>query len=68
MNTKTTRRNFLKTTAVATIGIPAIIPASSLGKNGSVAPSNRLVMGGIGLGPRGRKVLDGFSSRGYNHR
>ena len=60
MSSKTTRRTFLKTAAVATIGMPAIIPASALGKDGSVAPSNRIIMGGIGLGPRGRKVLDGF--------
>ena len=60
MSSKTTRRTFLKTAAVATIGMPAIIPASALGKDGSVAPSNRIIMSGIGLGPRGRKVLDGF--------
>jgi predicted dehydrogenase len=60
MISKTTRRNFLKSTAVASIGMPTIIPGSALGKNGSVAPSNRLVMGGIGIGPRGRKVLSCF--------
>jgi predicted dehydrogenase len=59
MTTKSTRRNFLKTAAVA-IGMPTIIPASVLGKNGAVAPSNRLVMGGIGIGPRGRKVMECF--------
>ena len=58
MITKSTRRSFLKTAAV--IGMPTIIPASALGKNGSVAPSNRIVVGGIGLGRRGRGVLDGF--------
>lgn len=60
MKTKNSRRTFLKTAAAASIGMPAIIPASALGKNGKVAPSNRIVLGGIGLGPRGRKVLDGF--------
>ena len=59
MSTKTTRRRFLQATAAA-IGMPTIIPASVLGKNGAVAPSNRLVMGGIGIGPRGRKVLSCF--------
>ncbi len=39
--------------------MPATIPGSALGKNGSVAPSNRLVLEGIGLGPRGTKILDG---------
>jgi predicted dehydrogenase len=56
---KTTRRHFLKATAVA-FGMPTIIPASALGKNGTVAPSNRIVLGGIGLGPRGRNVLKSF--------
>ncbi len=56
---KSTRRAFLKTTGVA-IGMPMIVPSSVLGLNGKTAPSNRIVLGGIGLGPRGRKVLDGF--------
>jgi predicted dehydrogenase len=59
MHTKLTRRKFLSTTALA-IGMPTIIPASALGKNGTVAPSNRIVMGGIGIGPRGREVLSCF--------
>lgn len=58
MSSQKTRRNFLK--SAAAIGMPAIIPASALGKNGSVAPSNRIVLGGIGLGRRGSKVLEGF--------
>ncbi|MBK1877440.1 Gfo/Idh/MocA family protein [Pelagicoccus mobilis] len=60
MNTNRTRRDFLKAAAVAAIGMPTIIPASALGKNGTVAPSNRIVVGGIGLGGRGRGVLAGF--------
>jgi predicted dehydrogenase len=54
-----TRRDFLKTTALA-LGMPTIIPASALGKDGTVAPSNRIVMGGIGIGPRGREDLGAF--------
>ena len=54
-----TRRHFLKTTALA-LGMPTIIPASALGKNGAVAPSNRIVMGAIGIGPRGREDLTAF--------
>ena len=49
----------MRTTALA-IGMPTIIPASALGKNGTVAPSNRIVMGGIGIGPRGREDLGAF--------
>ena len=56
---KFTRRHFLKTTALA-LGMPTIIPASALGKNGAVAPSNRIVLGGIGIGPRGREDLKAF--------
>ena len=56
---QTTRRHFLKTTALA-LGMPTIIPASALGKNGAVAPSNRIVMGAIGIGPRGREDLGAF--------
>ena len=55
----TSRRQFLKTAAL-TVGMPTIIPSSVLGKNGSVAPSNRIVMGAIGIGPRGRQVLNCF--------
>lgn len=56
---KFTRRQFVKGAAVA-LGMPTIIPASALGKNGTVAPSNRIVVGGIGLGPRGREDLSAF--------
>lgn len=59
MISSTTRREFLKTAAVA-IGMPTIIPASALGLNGTVAPSNRIAMAAIGIGPRGRLVLDTF--------
>ena len=45
---KFTRRHFLKTTAVA-LGMPTFIPASALGRDGAVAPSNRIVVGGIGV-------------------
>jgi len=50
-----TRRGFLKTAAVAGAALmaPAVIPGSALGKDGAVAPSERIVMGGIGLGGRG---------------
>lgn len=47
-----TRRDFLKTSAGlgALLSFPTIIPASALGKNGSVAPSNRANIGVIGCG------------------
>lgn len=61
MNPKTTRRSFLKKTAWLA-GMPTIIPASVLGRNGNIAPSNQIVVGGIGIGPRGREVLKPFLS------
>jgi len=59
MKISTNRRQFLKTTAL-TFGIPTFIPASALGRDGHVAPSNRIVIGAIGIGPRGRQVLSCF--------
>ncbi len=53
------RRSFLKATATV-IGFPLIVPASVLGRGGAIAPSNRIVLGGVGIGPRGRKVLRPF--------
>lgn len=59
MSSITSRRDFIKKTAVV-FGMPAIIPGSALGLNGSVAPSNRISMAAIGIGPRGRLVLSHF--------
>ncbi|HEY3323534.1 MAG TPA: Gfo/Idh/MocA family oxidoreductase [Planctomycetota bacterium] len=48
----TTRRGFL-TGAIAAATAPYFIPAKALGADGNVAPSERIVMGGIGIGGRG---------------
>ncbi|MHC4159004.1 MAG: Gfo/Idh/MocA family protein, partial [Planctomycetota bacterium] len=50
------RRQFLTKAAgiaVGAISFPYIVPSSALGKAGSTAPSNRIVMGCIGLGGQG---------------
>ncbi len=49
------RRKFLQGISVAAgaIALPCPIPASALGKGGTVAPSERIILGGIGLGGRG---------------
>jgi hypothetical protein len=49
------RRHVLKATAAAgaAVMVPTIIPASALGRGGAVAPSERIVLGAIGLGGRG---------------
>ncbi len=53
--TKLTRRQFLTrgAMAVSAVAVPCVVPASALGRGGAVAPSERIVMGGIGLGGRG---------------
>ena len=53
------RRNFIKKSALAAT-FPLIVPSSVLGLGEATAPSNRIVLGGIGLGKRGRKVLSRF--------
>ncbi len=54
MINKTYRRDFLKAAAVVgtAVGFPAIIPSSALGKDGAVAPSERINVGLIGCGDR----------------
>ena len=55
-NAKTTRRCFLGK-AAALISAPYFIPAKVLGADGGVSPSNRIYMGGIGIGGRGGSDL-----------
>jgi predicted dehydrogenase len=58
------RRHFLKTVAVAggaaVAGFPTIVRASALGKGGAVAPSDRIVMAGIGFGMMGPDNMANF--------
>src|SRR5215471_18224141 len=53
------RRHFLKRTFVTAAGLalPLVVPGRVLGRNGAVAPSERIVFAGIGLGPRGQYDL-----------
>ena len=53
------RRRFLKTavSASAVVMAPTIIPSSALGRDGAVAPSERITVGGIGIGRRGQYDL-----------
>jgi predicted dehydrogenase len=50
------RRRFLKTAAAA-LGMPVVAPASALGRDHVVAPSERILLGGIGIRNRGGYVL-----------
>jgi len=57
------RRLFLRRAVCAAggaVAAPYLIPASALGRDGAVAPSERIVVGGIGFGPRGKTVLEGM--------
>lgn len=57
------RRQFIKRTAATAAGavaFPYIIPASALGADSRVAPSNRVVMGCIGTGSQGSGNMRGF--------
>ena len=56
-----TRRTLL-TTAAAAVGaasFPTIVPASVLGRGGRMAPSNRIVLGHIGVGGQGTQHVVG---------
>jgi len=60
--TQLNRRRFLKTAAQAgaALAVPYVIPSTVLGGSGAVAPSERIVLGGIGIGGRGGYVLGCF--------
>src|SRR5271156_415996 len=57
-----TRRDFLKTTGAA-FGVPFIITSSALGNSERPAASDRIVMGGIGIGNMGRGDQWGYLER-----
>jgi hypothetical protein len=56
------RRRFLKTVvqAGALLAAPYVIPGAVLGKDGGVLPSERITLGGIGIGNRGGYDLGCF--------
>jgi hypothetical protein len=56
------RRQFLRRAvqAGAILALPQIVPGRVLGMDGGVAPSEQIVLGGIGIGGRGSYVLGCF--------
>ena len=63
---KLTRRSFLKKGAAATAAVslfPTVVPASVLGRNGAVAPSDRITMGLIGAGGMGNHNMGQFMNK-----
>jgi predicted dehydrogenase len=55
------RRTLLRRATAAALA-PWIIPASARGADGTVAPSNRIALGHIGVGMMGRGHMSGFLS------
>lgn len=60
---KPNRRDFLKASSAA-FGVPFIITSSALGNSERPAASDRIVMGGIGIGNMGRGDQGAFLGRG----
>ncbi len=50
-----TRRGFLRKAGAAgvALGVPAVLPARALGRDGAAAPAERIVLAAIGVGGRG---------------
>ena len=59
---KLSRRQMLGAGAGAALALPAFLPASALGRDGALAPSQRITLGAVGLGGRGTGVLRSFMS------
>lgn len=57
------RRNFIKTTALATAGF-MIVPRHVLGGKGFLAPSDRLLLAGVGVGGQGEGDINNIVSGG----
>ena len=63
MANKSTRRDFVKRSVSVVAGafvLPQIIPSSALGMGRRTAPSDRIVMGSIGVGSQGTSNLKDF--------
>jgi predicted dehydrogenase len=58
MQPKSTRREFLKTTAAITLAAPFILPSDIWASE--TKPNDRITMGFIGVGTQGRGLLSGF--------
>lgn len=54
------RRNFLKSTAACAVAAPFIVPSSVFGNDEKAVPSERITIGHIGLGTRGRQLFRPF--------
>jgi len=60
------RRRFLRqaaAAAVAAVGAPRVVPASALGKNALVPPSERIGLAFLGPGSRGCQLVEEFTAK-----
>lgn len=60
------RREFLKRAAMISgtaVGLPLIVPSEALGRGNTVAPSNRINLGFVGVGDMGKGNLRNFLGR-----
>jgi predicted dehydrogenase len=60
---KIPRRDFIRTLATASVAAPWIVPGAALGAAGRPAASERIVMGGIGIGNMGTGDQGAFLGR-----
>ena len=50
--TDNSRRRFILKSVAATAAVATIVPSHVLGRNGAIAPSEKIAFGIIGIGPR----------------
>ena len=62
-NTETSRRSFIKNSAI-TAATFMIVPRHVLGGKGFLAPSDRLIIAGVGVGGKGQSDIDHFYKSG----
>src|SRR5512137_2008512 len=57
---KVTRRNLLRTMAAGVVGAPYMLTSTALGNAETAPASERVTLGHIGVGNRGKELLTGF--------
>jgi predicted dehydrogenase len=63
MSQKSSRREFVKRSTATVLGaivLPHIIPSTAMGMGGRLSPSDRVVMGAIGVGSQGKSNMRNF--------
>ena len=63
---RVSRRQFLATGALA-VASPLVLPSFTLGREGAIAPNERIVLGLIGYGNRGSEIIGDFLGNGRDY-